>query len=105
MALPNLILFLASAGILFYVLRYRVHVHIFYQNRQRKPTENHPSPANGKRPVHPEAAPQAVSDLTSALHNLGCNVAKARQIAERVYQQAPQANFTWLLKQAIREAA
>jgi len=104
MALPNLILFLASAGILFYVLRFRVHIHILYQ-RRTKPTENHPSPANSKRPVHPAAAPQAVSDLTSALQNLGCKTAKARVVAERVYQQAPRARFEILLREAIREAA
>lgn len=104
MALPNLILFLASAGILFYVLRFRVHVHVVYQ-RKPKPVGNHPSPFKGMRPGRLEAVPKTVSDLTSALHNLGCRTAKARQIAERVYQQAPQANFTVLLKQAIREAA
>jgi hypothetical protein len=103
--MANLILFLVSSLMLFFVLRFRVHIHILYQRPQRKPIENYPGPANGKRPVHLEAAPQAVSDLTSALHNLGCGAAKARQIAERVYQQAPQANFTVLLKQAIREAA
>ena len=104
MAFPNLILFLASASILFFVLRYRVHVHVLYQNPGRKPG-NHPSPLRGMRPGHLEAVPQAVSDLTSALHNLGCGAAKARTVAQKVYQQTPQANFDLLLKQAIREAA
>jgi Holliday junction resolvasome RuvABC DNA-binding subunit len=104
MAIPNLILFLVSAGILFYVLRFRVHIHILYQ-RRTKPTENHPSPANGKRPGRLEAAPEVVSDLASALKNLGCPAAKGRKIAERVYQQAPQARFEILLREAIREAA
>lgn len=103
----NTILFFFSVAILFWVLRYRVHVHVTYQGHQ-KPIKSR-SPAIARR-IEPrvcggQAGEGVQNDLKSALVNLGCAKEKARNVAQKVYSQSPEADFSVLLKQAIREAA
>lgn len=103
----NLILFFVSSGILFWVLRYRVHIHITYQGQPQKTRR---SPAAALRRAAPRvcggaAGASTQADISSALINLGCPRTKAFDIAMKVFDQSPSADFTVLLKQAIREAA
>jgi len=118
---------LFSLAILFFVVRFRIHVHVVYQGSpwvaspRRKqagvkacsPTTRALLPISGRRAavmaVSSEALPTAITrpaqDLQSALVNLGANKAKARATAQRVCQQHPGAGFDQLVRIAIQEVA
>lgn len=75
---------IASAAMLYFVVRYRVHVTISYA----KPARRRASSKKAKQAT-PALVPvlqpinTAVEDLTSALINLGCKPAQARKAAIR----------------------
>lgn len=124
--------FLFSASVLFFVLKYRVHIHVTYAPRiDRRAVRDlrWPRPAvsshgdhqdtmarvarMGKKPVAESpigrSAPLAIataahSDIVSALVNLGCSKSEAREAAKRAVEQGP-AEFESLLRRAIQEAA
>lgn len=113
----------ASTAILFFVLRYRVHVHVTYTPRPstrstrsaREAGRRVPEPSRPIKaaPVRAEGQRAGVanlgggshglplaSDLESALVNLGTKKAIARKAAERaMYHQ--DADFTAALRRAI----
>lgn len=73
---------IAAAAMLFYMVRYRVHVHIEYTPRPAHAGRPR-RPARRPAPIASGPAPELIEDLTSALVNLGAKPARARAIAER----------------------
>lgn len=104
---------LISAAILFYVIRYRVHVHVTYTAPAGRRPRHHrsPKPASGSaiaRTVEPTRSTAAKSSeasslISSALVNLGAKPRDARAAAERAIQANPAAPFETLLRKAIQE--
>lgn len=122
----NLILFTSSVLILWFVVRYRIHIHVQYSRRgATAPGLNRHALSGAARatirrvqPLRKESAAgsstsgkayedparvNVLEDLTSALMNLGCDRVKAKRIASRVSQQ--RGGFDDLLRVAIKEAA
>lgn len=104
----NLILFAASAAILFYVIRYRIHLHIEYQPRHRsaRPQVRRAFAPAVKKADGPQLAPAPsaiTSQLESALRNLGCDRKKAAAVALKAAAQA--GDFDAKLRFALRQAA
>lgn len=119
---------LISAGILFYVLKYRVHIHVTYtptniaRSRSRVDRENQRVPdemgtarqdaRTRRRSPGVErsirvadsgnAAHPELADIASALQNLGCSRVVAKQSAQRATQESQ--DFDSALKLAIRYA-
>jgi hypothetical protein len=87
----NAALFLISAGILFFVLRYRVHLHVEYTPRKRSGRNPHrrPSPrlvVPGKG-TDETVSPQVLRDLESALKNLGASPKEAKERVSAAIEQ------------------
>ena len=111
----NVGLFFASVAILFFVLRYRVHLHLEYAPRTRKNRRMRAQTAtvvsrSGKNPpqearqqTEPSwtAPTQMVTDLESALVNLGASKPEARKRATAAMAQGP-AGFDALLFRAMQ---
>jgi len=105
------------------VLKYRVHIHVNIANAPIQKAHarcklgtasNNPRGAPSSKTKHGTESgsgrivamdehARAVSEIASALANLGCSKDKARQIASRVCSQP--GSFDDLLRAAIREAA
>ena len=100
----NVGLFFASVAILFFVLRYRVHLHLEYAPRTRKnrrmlcadshrgkPIREEPTPEEARQQTEPSwtAPAQMVTDLESALVNLGASKPEARKRATAAMAQGP----------------
>ena len=98
----NSLFFLLSAGILAFILRYHVHLHIEYQPRQRSrrnPRRVTPVPA----PIvefSPVSAKMRV-DLESALRNMGCTEKEAKERAAQAIADGP-GDFDALILRAMR---
>ena len=98
----NIDLFLISCGILFFILRYHVHLHIEYQPRQRSrrnPRRVTPVPA----PIV-ESTPVSAkirADLESALRNMGCTEKEAKERAGQAIADGP-GDFDALILRAMR---
>lgn len=101
-----------SAAILYFVLRYRVHVHVSYTPRRRAARPAQSSRRTSRcmpeevRPVQSPAVPSPVrqKDLESALRNLGCKPAQAKEAAGRaMFHQDPE--FPAALRRAIDYAS
>jgi len=123
----NALSLLISLAILFFVIRFRIHVHVVYQGsswvasprRKQAGVKACSSstrallPISGRRAaetaVTSEALPTAmtlpVQDLQSALVNLGASKSRARATAQKVCQQHPGAGFDQLVRIAIQEVA
>lgn len=120
----NLLSPLVCIAILFYVLKYRVHIHVTYTKNEssRAGSQSRRSRVSGKVPgdqraaagprahdrnldhVRTEASSSALRDITSALINQGCTPAHARKAAARACASDAQ-DFDTLLRRAIQEAA
>ncbi len=109
---------LIASVMLFYVLKYRVHVHVTYtprpsgKHRRRiatavhdiqEPTQERPVSRRSvsRESLNPSAA-VATTDIVSALRNLGCSPGVAKQAAHKATQEAQ--DFDTALKLAIRYA-
>lgn len=110
----NAALFILSVAILYFILKYRVHVHVQYSRRgatsarARKGGEILSTEAleDGHRAMsRREPLQPTTRDITSALVNLGCDRAKALEVAKRVQKAHPGVGFDGLLREALREAA
>jgi len=115
----NIMLFLASIAILTFILRYRIHLQVEYRPRLHK--RRHSNPAglgdlktktfpvpyhtSGDRPedatATPTVAPSILRDLESALVNLGCSKAEAKDRAAAAVEQG-KADFDALILRAIQ---
>jgi hypothetical protein len=105
--------FLISSAILFFVLRYRVHVVVTYTLpgsprgirspvRSQRATDRSSLVTPGRQAETTSCRP-VQADVESALVNLGCKKLKAREIAARACQQHQ--DFDGALRLAIQEAA
>ena len=99
----NAILFSCACAILYFVLRYRVHLHIEYtpcghKCKRHRRRQTFPS-ASERRPVNPFWELQR--DLESALKNLGANKEEARQRAAQALAQGP-GDFDALILRAMQ---
>ncbi len=119
MLLSNLILFLFWSGILYFVLRYRIHIHIQYQNPKRlrlsdaprsgRAMQNKASDVEPIRKPTPEAntvwaGMQHRDEIKRALEGLGLKARPAKLVADRVCA-SNDSDFDRLLRKAIQEAA
>jgi hypothetical protein len=126
---------LLSLAILYWVLKYRVHIHVTYTPlRGREPRRGSAKPRTGEDrphqfagsvpPSRPRISPRSIAsdvsaaesvihpesvvwgDISSALVNLGTPKTKARSIASKVCKEhAGEQSFEDLLRLAIQEAA
>jgi len=109
MITANILLFLVSFIILWYVVRYRIHIHVTYQPRKggdaRCPqTGSNLDRASVRRGQQNSAGPSEIfEDPYSALTNQGVSKSKARGIATRLASEP--AEFETLLRKALKEAA
>ena len=108
-------LFFASVSILYFILRYRVHLHLEYTPRTRKHRrvraqaatvtgrsgKNPPQQARQQTEPSWTAPAQTVKDLESALENLGATKTEARERARKAISQG-QAGFDALLFRAMQ---
>ena len=105
---------LLSIAILFFILRYRVHVHVSYTPRVPGRRAEASRPTATTRPGNIRQRGKlanlggggeavALADLTSALRGLGCTAAQARTAAERALDQRLP-DFADTLKAAIQFA-
>lgn len=85
---------LTSAAILFFVLRYRVHIHVTYAGSRPR--------SRAARTAAPRST-AADTELVSALRNLGCSAPAAKKAATRAAAEAPN-DFNGALKLAIQYA-
>ena len=107
----NVMLFLVSVGILIFMLRYRVHLHVEYNPRVSKRHHRvHPERAviRGTKPasVPQNAAEQLAQnatrrDLESALVNLGAGKEEARSRAAEAIAKGP-GDFDALILRAMQ---
>ncbi len=119
---------LISTSILFYVLRYRVHIHVTYTTTKRRcsnrTAQRRDDPNTGgnlaarrgsasrsaveigtrERKPNPQSGsrPDAQNDLTSALRNLGCSPGIAKQAAQRAAAESK--DFDTSLRLAMKYA-
>jgi len=111
MILTNILLFLATLAMLFYVIRYRIHVHIEYtearssgshrRNRRASTSSSPVLTASGTGIKGQEAvSPALLKDLESALRNLGCSATEAKSRTAYAAQEGP-ADFDSLLFRAM----
>jgi hypothetical protein len=107
----NFSVFMASCAILFWVVRYRIHLHCEYTPRMRKHRHSRrgsSSPVTsiqGKRTVggnSGEVPPAVLADLESALQNLGCDKKEAKARAAFAAAQPGPQNFDALLYKAMQ---
>jgi len=121
--LLNIILFTLSGGILFYVVKYRVHVHVSYQKSRREPKTPHRDgpycPIDPRRDrmteyetgrrrvyrknVQPPADPNTAALLRDTLVSLGASKQQANKAASRAISLNPSTPFEGLLRAAIQE--
>jgi hypothetical protein len=109
---------LISLAVLFFILKYRIHIHVTYQSssrgssRPRVKAGNVSSihPAKGLRGREPRGADSLSAgddlprkEIQSALVNLGVERKRASEVAERVCGKP--GSFDERLREAIREAA
>jgi hypothetical protein len=85
---------------LYFVIRYRVHIQISYSTPARRPRSARKPSRPGPRALEAVAAPEIVADLASALVNLGAKPAQARKAAARAAGETD--DFTAALLLAIQ---
>jgi hypothetical protein len=117
----NVLCLVGSIAILFYVLKYRVHLDLKVTltssrdsihasrgkgRRAEAGCLTSPSPIATTRPVQPIAAvPESVvwGDIASALVNLGASKADARRAAMRACKEWPNSDFNSVFTAALQE--
>lgn len=93
MMIANLILFIISTGILFYIVKYRIHIYATYELRERTPKK--------QKPV-PREIPDT-EELVQTLVNLGAKPKIAQGAAIRAIENSPNQDFDQVLRLAIQE--
>ena len=103
----NLALFLSTAAMLFFILRYRIHFHVEYtplRSRRNPRVSSRRSiasePGRATVAVSPEVAAVA-RDLESALTNLGASNKEAQERAAAAIAQGP-GDFDALILRAMQ---
>jgi hypothetical protein len=98
----NLALFISTATMLFYVIRYRIHVTVSYTlHRSRRAPRSIASRAGQVAPVDSGEDADVTRDLESALINLGASGKEARERASAAIAQGP-GDFDALLLRAMQ---
>ena len=100
----NVFMFLASAAMLFYVIKYRIHLHVEYAKRSgrggRKARQEQSARRSGQQGVASADSPLE-KDLISALENLGASKEEARARAAEAVAQGP-GDFDALILRAMQ---
>ena len=102
----NISLFLISVAILFFVVKYRIHITVNYTPSTPKSARARKSAAGGPAQLPVALAPSmapAESEIAAALVNLGCKPKKAREVAAKVVPAG--GDFDAMLRRAIAAAA
>jgi hypothetical protein len=104
----DLSLFISTAAMLFYVVRYRIHLHVEYtpirSRRHARRAQASRSPASRVGQVTPFVSGEAdgvARDLESALVNLGASSKEARERASAAIAQGP-GDFDTLILRAMQ---
>lgn len=94
--IANLILFAISASILFYVVKYRIHVYVSYE-----------PPIAPTKASRTRLAPITDTDtnrvLTDTLIRLGAKPREAREAVARAIENSPSQDFDAILRTALQE--
>ena len=88
---------LTTAGILAWIIRYRIHIHIYGRPARRRRRAQIATPR--RVTVHPPATMEG--DVISALIHLGCTTRQARKAAQ---QAGERGGFDESLRRAIELA-
>ena len=114
----SLFCLLASSAILFFILKYRVHVHVtltssrdsIHASRGKGRRAESPRRKTGSiattRPIQPIAAvPESIvwGDIASGLVNLGAGKREARAAAQKACRENPDASFNSVFTVALQE--
>ena len=94
--IANLILFALSSGILFYVVKYRIHVYVSYEPRTPRTKTSRTRPA-------PTIDTDTDQVLTHTLIRLGAKPRMAREAVSRAVANSTNQEFNEILKTAIQE--
>ena len=102
----NLALFISTAAMLFYIVRYRIHLHVEYtplrSRRHARRRFQAPAMETGRvAPVDSGEASGVARDLESALVNLGASKEEARQRTACAIAQGP-GDFDALILRAMQ---
>ena len=113
----NLALFISTAAMLFYIVRYRIHLHVEYKPRKRarrhdggmgdcklkrfEVPDAYASASGQVAPVDSGEAAGVARDLESALVNLGASSKEARERASAAIAQGP-GDFDALILRAMQ---
>jgi hypothetical protein len=98
----NLALFISTATMLFYVIRYRIHVTVSYTpRRSRRVSRSIASGVGQVAPVDSGEDAGVTRDLESALINLGASGKEARERASAAIAQGP-GDFDALILRAMQ---
>jgi hypothetical protein len=103
----NLALFISTAAMLFYIVRYRIHLHVEYsplrsRRHARRARFQGPATEPGRvAPVDSGEASGVARDLESALVNLGASKEEARQRTACAIAQGP-GDFDALILRAMQ---
>ena len=112
-----MIQFAGMFAILFFILRYRVHVHITWtppaspvrqprvKGRRAEAQVGTLKPTAMTRPALTEIDSVVWGDIASALENLGAPKHRAKAAAQHVARNWPDVGFDEQLRQAFREVA
>ena len=95
MLIANLTLFAFSGAVLFYVVKYRIHIYAKYEPSSR---------ISGKR-VRPAISREHpdTEELVQTLVNLGAKQKTAQAAVIRAIENSPDQNFDQVLRLAIQE--
>jgi hypothetical protein len=112
----NVVWLIGSAAILFFIVKYRVHVHITYTpSGSRRPTARKSGrraearadlgPTAKTRPVLFSQTPESIvwGDIASALVNLGASKQQARSAARQALAEHPDASFDIQMTVALQK--
>src|ERR1035441_4632631 len=100
----NLALFISTAAMLFYIVRYRVHLHVRSRRHSRRAQRSR-SIASGVGQVAPVDSGEAAGvarDLESALVNLGATKKEARERTAYAIAAGPAPDFDTLILRAMQ---
>lgn len=94
--IANLILFAISSGILFYIVKYRIHVYVSYEPRS-------PPAKTTRTRLAPTIDTDTNQILTHTLIRLGAKPRMAREAVSRAVANSTSQEFNEILKVAIQE--
>ena len=105
----NLALFISTAAMLFYIVRYRIHLHVEYtpirsrrHSRRAQASRSLASEVGQVAPVDSGEAAGVARDLESALVNLGATKKEARERTAYAIAAGPAPDFDTLILRAMQ---